>query len=385
MFLLPAGCWQTKVTHSLIIMKTQFPPTEPTREELSRQVAFSPVSKSHGEDAGVAQSKGLETRVCVVKWHSKGCDTSAYRLETHKRLLTHKVAGTESRHFYRRNNELCAMQSAWVASWPIQFIKETRSDPQWTDGHWKRDRFFVCALQKGQRFLPYWFGGAGTRPQIQNRHVTQVWQPGWNYQKLWVDACDWLQRTIPATCTFGKRNVHFIPYSYSYIFHLYHCPYLLSVCMHVDCDWFHDQKQVQPRQSYRCHSSHTQVQFWTSFDESPISFVIRQLGRQAVFLLQPAPLISARNCFPSSMLTIPSQGPSGHPPARGFNISNDNFLSSFACAADTSDSLLAHLADNVSFSTVVNCPSWKVQRLRPRYRPFSAFLDSAADDAEHVV
>lgn len=71
MLILPTGCWQMKVTHLLIIMKTQFPPTDPTQEELSRQVAFSPVRKSHGKAAGIAQSKGLEMRVCVVKWYSR--------------------------------------------------------------------------------------------------------------------------------------------------------------------------------------------------------------------------------------------------------------------------------------------------------------------------
>lgn len=155
--------------------------------------------------------------------------------------------------------------------------------------------------------------------------------------------------------------------------------------MHVDYDCFHDQKQVQARQSYRCHSYHhpgaiLDLLWWESDH-----FCHFSTGPTSCFCPPASPPISGRNCFPSSMLTIPSWGPSGHPPAWGFNISDDNFLSNFACVADKSDSLLAQLADNVNFSTVVNCPSWKVRWLCPWYRPFSAFLDSAADNAEDAI
>lgn len=136
-FILPTDCWHMELTHWLISTKTQFPPTDLTWKELSCQVAFSPVRKSHLKASGVTQSKGLETRVCVVKWHSR--DAKRVRIsERAQTSLIHKVAGTESQHFCRRNNELCTMQGTWVASWPVQFIKDTRPDRQRTD------RFF-CA------------------------------------------------------------------------------------------------------------------------------------------------------------------------------------------------------------------------------------------------
>lgn len=91
--------------------------------------------------------KRLETRVCVVKWHSR--DAKRARISKRSQtLLIHKVAGTESQHFCRRNNELCTMQGTWVASWPVQFIKDTRPDPQRTD------RFFLRHFRKGKGFCP---------------------------------------------------------------------------------------------------------------------------------------------------------------------------------------------------------------------------------------
>lgn len=141
-----------------------------------------------------------------------------------------------------------------------------------------------------------------------------------------VSGC--VQRTIPATCTFVKFPFHynFIPISFLLFSFSAVC---VSVCLYVYYDCFHDQKQVQARQSNRCHSYHHLSPIldllWCVSDQvSLISFFSTdfhrierwsqtfQLGWQVVFLLQLAQFLFVIVSPP--MLTIPSWGPSGHPP-----------------------------------------------------------------------